>query len=226
MSYRNLFAVIERARDLIRHANQGADLTYEHEALRLSGGGLSISLPAGFSEASLTGAPEMATDVYYYYRLRDAPLAEVELRLGDSWREVTVSGTARPQVDALIGLIQGDLSRYGVRFAGAKFRDFCGVILYLTVFICLGLSLWLKPRPAKWAGNFAAIFLLIVIWFFPWAEWLPGTALFPGEASFVVRNAATISFISLLLGAAGLCVTIASALRNPTPPIQPDKPAV
>ena len=225
ISYGDLFAVIERARDLIRLANQGVDRTYEDESLRLSGGGLSITLPPGFSEASLTGAPEMATDVYYYYRLRDAPVAEVELRLGDSWRTITVSGTAHSQVDALIGLIQADLSQYGVRLAGAWFRTFCGGTLFVWAILCVAWSFSSAQMTVKIASLFAAFVLEMTVFFLPWAAWLPGTALFQGEASFLVRHTAVISFVSLLLGAVALPLAVASALRKPTSQIQLGKPA-
>ena len=56
----------------------------------------------------------------------------------------------------------------------------------------------LKP-PIHLALIATGCLCMVSVWLLPWAEWLPGLAVYRGDASFVVRNAAIISFLGLVV---------------------------
>jgi hypothetical protein len=129
MSYSELYRMLSRARQLIDKANADSDRKYEMESLKLGADATSVELPKGFLESDLQSAPEMTTDVYYNYRLGNGVIQEVTLRLGDSYRSLSTSGTSLSQVDAIVTLMREDMSRQEGGFGGRTFRSSSGLVL-------------------------------------------------------------------------------------------------
>lgn len=202
MGYSDLFRVIERTRQQIDTANAGIERRFESEHLEASAGSTAVSLPRGFQQTDLLGAPERGTDVYYRYSLLDAPIQQVSFRFSDSFRTVVVSGTARSQVDAVFALIREDLAEHAVAMAGSSFRLLAGMILCFVGWAAMGtassegLSLSRRVRTVLLA---AGISLNLLVVFGPWKAWLPGTAIYLGSPSVLVRYGPEISVTGLIM---------------------------
>ena len=58
------------------------------------------------------------------------------------------------------------------------------------------------------ALKLTGVILILFVFLFPWEEWLPGSAVYRYEASFLVRHAALISFLSFLVAVVTLFLWI------------------
>lgn len=52
--------------------------------------------------------------------------------------------------------------------------------------------------PVRMALITTGLILSVSVWLLPWTEWFPGSAVYRGDASFIVRHAVLISFIGFL----------------------------
>jgi hypothetical protein len=202
LSYNDLTGIVERTRELIKTSNASFSASYEspHEYLDIDDGQAQVEITHDFSPASLGSAPEVAYSVRYQYKYANAPVSSVEFTLADYSRSVAVEGQSRTDVDAISNLILSDLNKYSVSFSGPGFRT--GGSLALMVFsYCLIFFGVLAPLSKR--GRIVLIGLALCIWvaFYsvPWTEWLPGTAVYSGDASWFKRNSPVLTFIGALL---------------------------
>lgn len=218
MSDSDLYRMVDRIRQQVEKANAGLDRRFERESLRLSSRQASIELANGFQESALRGAPEMATDMYFYYHLDGAPIEEISLRLADYSRTLTLSGTAPSQVDALIAMLTEDMSRYEVRIGGTSVRSLGGFLLsllaWLVVAISASTSVPISSQRIRLVGVAIGLGLLIALFVAPWDQWLPGTAIYLGDPRFSVRYGALISLIGTVVTLAGFVLSVWSASRK------------
>lgn len=224
-SYSHLYSAVERFRNFIDTANRDAQREYEDESLRLSVGEFMMTLEAGFLEQDLSGAPT-ATDIWYEYRNRRAPISGVDIRLSDHSREVTVSGTSREQVDALLGLIARDVRQFEGGVGGLTQRLIGGMLLVLVGGVLVGLATGgISKGFFRWLAVVSGLTFQLSIWVLPWESWFPGTTVFPGEASFLVRNAPLLSFLGVVLTVLTFAATIAwsaYAAQKGSDPVGPE----
>jgi hypothetical protein len=198
-TYHELFAIVSKTRAIVLSANVGSDSKRTTEELRLGDGRVTLTLRNGFSEDALAGGPEVTHDVYYNYRNAGAAIAEVNIRLGDLSRTVSVSGQSREHVQALHGLLTQELAGYGTVLGGIGFR-FGGAAC--LIFVGGGAIMLGAIVAQRWAIRGMLLVLLLAmelsVLVLPWPNWFPGTAVYQHDASFLVRHAAGISCASLL----------------------------
>jgi hypothetical protein len=208
-SYSQLFAVVERMRSFLEVANS-ASKSEPRESLRLSAGGAKVELTTGFSQQDLAGAPDSTTDIWYSYRRFDAPLSAIDLRLGDYSREVTVSGTSREQVDGLVGLLVEELGHLQSGLGGPQYRMIAGLSLIVIGGVIVGLGTsGLVAGFYRWLAIVSGLGFQLAVWVLPFESWFPGTTLFRGDASFLVRNSPLFTFLGAVLTVVTFLVTIA-----------------
>jgi hypothetical protein len=226
-SYSLLYSAVERLRSFIDTANRGAERKYEDESLRISAGSLAMTLDTGFVEKDLSGAP-IAIDIWYSYTNRRAPISGVDIRLSDYLREVTVTGTSREQVDALAGLIAQDLRQFEGGIGGPTLRLIGGILLLLVGGL-LAIASGIVQGFFRWLAVVSGLAFQVSLWVLPWQEWFPGTTVFPGEASFLVRNEPVLTFLGLVVTVLTPIATIAwnayTARKSTTSADSEDEPA-
>ena len=205
-TYSSVYKTVSRVRTLVAQANSGDSAKYESETLLLVRGGSKLELPKGFQEDALDRAPEVANSIWYEYKnIKDgASISEVEIRLGDGSRTVTVEGSSKEQVDALIGIIDDDFHKMRGIFGGADQRYIVGVFLYIIIIIILviGWGFLMYGGPNEDLGFVFFVFaiaLFLMIFAINWEKWFPGTAIFAGEPSILTRYSHIISLLGLIV---------------------------
>ncbi len=199
ISQEDLLDTLERTSQLIETANRGVESQYVRERLTFSDGNSSITLTRPFDRSSLRSAPPITTSLEYEYESYKSPVSLVRLRLWDTTRELTVSGSAQEQIEALTAVVANSLNESAVWFGGLRARFIGGLLLMLLgIFGPLLLSRILTPYIAT-AIYIVGFVIAAGTWFLPWDRWFPGTAVFRGDASFLVRHGPLISFLGLVL---------------------------
>jgi hypothetical protein len=217
LSQADLMRLIEKLRSLTETANIEAKTEpLSSETLDLSGGDRALSLGAGFSLGDLRRAPATSFSVRYAFRRTDAPIANVELQFYDFERSLRVQGASPDQVDAMVAAFALEIQESTTVFGGLEFRIWAGTLLLVLCFAMMilpqivGLG---TPSLRIWftSAGFAAI---LTLWLAPWSAWFAGTAVYAADASFIVRNAASISFTGALVTIAGLVLPILRSVRT------------
>jgi hypothetical protein len=215
LSHADLMRLVGTLRSLTDTANNGAKTELPgSETLDLSGGDLTLSLETGFSLSDLRRAPATSSSVRYSFTRLNAPIARVDLELLDFERTLRVQGAAPDQVDAMVAAFALQIAESTTMFGGLSFRSWAGALLWIFGFILINVPLLDRLAARRSIFWFVGGAVLLSVWFAPWSTWFPGTAVYPTEASFIVRNAASISFFGALLTIAGLVLTIMSSVRT------------
>jgi len=180
------------------------------EYLTVDDGVVRISVSGDFSPPAFSGAPQTAYSVTYNYSgCREAPISDVSLWLTDYVRKLSVTGRSADQVQVLTSVATEDLTRFESSLGGPMFRIVGSAILLVLIWLVPLLLLQNQPvsRRKVFAllGAWLAVFLSLAI--FPWSKWFGGTAVYSGDASFLRRNEAVVSFL-------GLVVTVAAFISS------------
>jgi hypothetical protein len=199
LSYADLADLAVRLHDLVAQANVAAKCASASEDLTVGDGSSSVELSGAFSQSSFRGAPAVAYTATYSYRCYEAPISAVTLSLADFRRELTVSGRSRDQVAAL-SAVGSELVRQhesGVGGLRVRYIGACALLLLASVIASSGS--YLPYRTLKVVSWTAGPLLSLSVWVFPWDRWLPGAAFYAGDAAFLVRHAALVSFCGAVL---------------------------
>jgi hypothetical protein len=215
MSYNDLAQIIAQVRDLIAKSNGSFSSPYEraYESLEVADAQSKIELKKDFNTSLFDSAPSVAHSVVYQFQFDGAPVSSVQIRLGDSVREITISGTSRTSIEAISALIMADLYEHRAAFAGFVFRGVAGAVL-----LVLAQALILVPvfapleKKEKVVLAFVGIAMLVCLYVLPWDDWLAGTAVFAGDSSFAVRHSALISLVGTTIAIAGAVFAVSKAL--------------
>ncbi len=209
MSRRDLLDIVTHIRNFISTANGGAPGT--SDSLRLTGFNqmFEVELKTPTTAVSFERVPELITSVRYFYSSKEgAPIRRVTLDLGDYQCEVVIEGAVPEQVDGLLGVIAGDMDKVGVWFFGSVFRELAGLTIWLIV-VVIGLMTLNRSKAIAAVSSLAAFAILIMLVGGPWSRWLPGTAVYPESASWLVRNSAIVSALGLVFTVLTFLVSIA-----------------
>jgi len=200
MSQSELLSIVGRIRAFVDFANRDIEPERRSEKFELEGGPSKLVLTGRFGASELAGAPEFATRVLYWYRVnRDAPISDVSIWLSDYSRELAVEGTSREQVEALVSLMSQDLGARSIPFGGRMQRLFGGLVLMLVGWGVVALSNLARNRRIQIALMVSGLLLVLCTIVLPWSDWLPGTAVYPGDASWLVRNSPFLSLLGVVL---------------------------
>ena len=185
---------------------------------------------------TLDAAPPVATSVYYEYRNRTGVISSINIRLWDTIRTVEISGRSRDQVEAAASVASTIISQAETIVGGRTHRSFGGFFLFaggliLSLFAgrsylalltrpSLTLSMLQLTRPILTLPmQLTGLILTLSIWL-PWEEWLPGTAVYRDDPSFLVRYAALISFLGFIGTIVAIFLSVIAISRGTQSPVK------
>jgi hypothetical protein len=201
----DLDAILLETHALIDAANGPEDSG--RETVKVSIDGESIEIPH-LSLASSVGFPNEVFGFSYMYNQDDKPISSVTIDLGDSLRQVTVSGESADKVEALSKLLDKDFHRYSTAVGGVKFRRIAGVclsMLFLTSLMISSAYCW-NTRNYRALGMpicSAIGFLLVLL--LPWNRFVAGFVLYQRYSPFfLIRHAPQIFLLGVVAAVLGI----------------------
>ena len=208
LSYADLSDLVTRLHGVVAQANLAAMCTSDRGSLTVGDNSRSVELTGDFSLGSFARAPLVAYSMSYSYSCYDAPISRVDLSLGDFSRKLRVSGRSRDQVAALSAMLTDMLKHHESGIGGFGFRVFgAGVLLLVGSAIPL-LSSLSSRRAVKVVCGVAGPMVCLSIWIFPWDGWFPGAAFYSGDAAFLVRHNALVTFAGAVLTVVTCAISI------------------
>ena len=153
------------------------------------------------SVETLDSAPPVATSVSYRYLNRLGVISSIDIRFNDIRRELEISGRSRDQVEAAANLAGMIISQSETTLGGLMHRVIGAGLLIIVGFMLVasaGNAVTLTPS-VRLALALTGLIFSLSVWLLPWEEWFPGSAVYRGDALFLVRHAALISFLGLLV---------------------------
>lgn len=197
-------------------ANGSAPL--RREELDLQRGELRVRMSGHRLEQDRARLPQTLDRFEYTASTRDAaPVSRISLSFWDFSRTLSVEGQSPDQVDAVFSVLRDDLWKLSTLIGGPIF----GSLRFMAMFL-LGLGLlflgssWLQTcRRTLLAPILFVVALLIALVFLPIDDLLSGFTVVRGDASFMVRYGAEMSFWGLIIGVIGLGLSLVPLLRQP-----------
>src|SRR5713101_5215623 len=208
MSQDQLASLINKLESIARTANASIAPDRIDHSLRLGDDVNSIRISGEIASSTISAAPAVVTSANYEYRTTDAPISRVEMQFWDTQRSITVEGKSLEQVEALMGVAVGALSNSHALFGGSLHRIIAGAILVLIGVFLPSLTFLSSGRSVKWALSIVGPALALSVMLLPWDRWFPGTAIYSGEASFIVRHAAIICFLGVVVRIITSCLVL------------------
>ena len=173
------------------------------QTLSLSDGQSTLVISEAISVETLGSAPPVATSVSYRYLNRLGVIRSIDVRFNDARRVLEISGRSRDQVEAAANLAGMIIRQSETTLGGLTHRTLLGGLLLAVGFMLVAsagnvvIDLTLTP-PVRRALALTGLMLSLSVWLLPWEEWVLGTVIYRGDASFLVRHAALISFLGFL----------------------------
>ena len=199
-SQEQLLELVDRLQVFVeRQGSTTGESDYVSQTLSLSDGQSTLVISEAISMETLGSAPPVATSVSYGYRNRLGVISSINVRFRDINRQLEISGRSRDQVEAAANLAGMIISQAETTFGGFHHRLIGAGLLIFVGFILAsaGNTVTFTP-PVRLALVLTGLILSFSVWLLPWEEWFPGSAVYRGDASFLVRHMALISFLGLL----------------------------
>jgi hypothetical protein len=227
MSYSDLSSTLETVSALLNKANTGITEDWRSEKLQLEGEGPGLTVSNSFGREILERGPTVAYRASYSFLVgvrQPAPISSVQIDLRDFSRELSVEGADLDQVEAIFAVAAARLSNHATVFGGFWAKTIGSLFL---VFAGIGLIVHALPPNSlrgwtRWLSLTAGILIAGGNFVLPWSELLPGTAVYAGDASIIVRRQAEISLagvlLTVLLSATGYYISWRLAKRRPASP--------
>ena len=102
-------------------------------------------------------------------------------------------------MDGLLGLIEGDLGARRTLLGGFGLRTMGGLLLLAIAWGSLALAARSTTLRTQIALLAAAVTALAAVVLSPWSAWLPGRAVFPNEASWLVHNSPLLTLLGVVV---------------------------
>ena len=222
ISYAELQTVLDKAASLMNTANMSAPLW--REEMQLEKGVLRIRISGHQLEREGARLPEAIDQFEYIAWSRDsAPVGRLNLSFSNFSRTLSAEGQSPDQVDAIFSALRDDLWNFSTSIGGlyvSLFRFLFGLFLAVGVFLLT--VVWAESRDSTFlTPALVGAVLLAALILLPIGDWLSGFAAVRGDASFVVRYGAEISFVALIVGLIALGISLVPLVRptggkNPT----------
>lgn len=149
--------------------------------------------------------PEVGYEFTYSYYNNEGIISEVSLRFSDYSRKLTVEGSDPNHVDAIFTMLKEQIEKRQTLFGGSSLRGIGGLVLGImaSLFLLLGIEIPLRIdlRDRIFLIMIGTIIIILLL-SLPFKNWLPGFAVYSGDASWVVRNSAQITFFGVIISIA------------------------
>jgi hypothetical protein len=128
-----------------------------------------------------------------------------------------VQGAAADQVDAIIAAFESQFADFATNLGGPTFRTiagFAGFFCLMLLLLSAVASIVGESTDKRWSlvSGIGPALAIIALNYLPWDRWFPGTAVYAGDASFIVRNGALIGFLGTVVGVVSIAIPIVQAL--------------
>ena len=208
ISVSDLQNLSKKANSLITVANATSKITFRREQSTLGSGALKIKIQ-GFQFIQ-PGArlPKVFDSFQYDFSANDdASINGVNLDFRDFARSVTVSGNSPDEVDAVFSALSDEIQEISTPIGGLTMRAVSETLIFVfgvSALLLLIIS-FAEDRRSKLLIPIVIIAaFLILLALLPLDQMFGGFIAVSGDASFVVRYGPQISFVALLLAAAGV----------------------
>ena len=205
MGATDLDAILLKTRAFIDTVNGPEDSGWE--MVRISIDGQDIEIPH-LSLASSVAFPNETFSFSYRYNQTDKPISLVMIVLGDSLRQVSVSGESAGKVEELSKLLEKDLRHYSTAAGGLKFRRVAGIclsILFLSSLMISGAYCWNTRNYMGMGMPICSAIGFLLVLLVPWNRFLPGFVLYQRHSPFfLVRHAPDIFLLCLIAALVGI----------------------
>jgi hypothetical protein len=206
ISYAELQVVVDKAASLMNATNGSIPLSREEMDLRKKELRVQMS---GHRMADAEATLPAALDRFEYTawtKEETAPVSRLNLSFSNYSRTLSVQGTSPDQVDAIFSALRDKLASLSTPFGG----DWVGFVRGVAVMIlAMGLlflaDLWRVTRRRIILGPaLLMVALLLALILLPIGDLFAGFTVVKGDASFMVRYGAQISFWGLMVGVVAL----------------------
>jgi hypothetical protein len=205
MGATDLDNILLETHSLIDAANGPEDLG--RETVKVSIDGQDIEIPH-LSLSSSVAFPNEVFGFSYAHHQSDKPISSVTIDLGDSLRQVSVSGESADKVEELSKLLEKDFRRYSTAAGGVKFRRVAGVclsMLFLTSLMISSAYCWNSRNCRALGMPTCSVVGFVLVLLVPWNRFLPGFVLYQRYSPFfVIRHAPQILLFAVLVALAGI----------------------
>ena len=213
-SQEQLLKLVDRLRVFAeQQGSSPAESDDASQTLSLSDEQTTLGISEEISVETLDAAPPVATSVYYKYDNRTGVISSIKIRLWDMSRTVEISGCSRDQVEAAASVASMIISQAKTIVGGPTHRVFGGIFLFFGGLILLFAGQYLATQltgPIPLSMQLTGLILSCSMWLPWWKEWLPGTAVYRDDASFLVRYAALISFLRFIAAIVAILLSVIS----------------
>ena len=205
MGSTDLDAILLKTHAFIDPVNGLEDLGWEMVKINIDGHDIEIP---HLSLASSVAFPNEIFSFSYRYNQTDKPISFVVIDLGDSLRQVSVSGESARKVEELSKLLENDFRHYSTAAGGLKFRRIAGIclsILFLSSLLISGAYCWNTRNYMGMGMPICSALGFLLVLLVPWNRFLPGFVLYQHYSPFfLVRHAPQVFLLSIIAALVGI----------------------
>jgi hypothetical protein len=210
LSQTQLLDVLNTIEALAATANADFKDRKVERSLTVEDGTNSVEVTGAVTAASLEGAADPANIVRYSYRvfsvhvsssyvaaLDPLPIEKIELTIWGPSGTIKVSGRSQGQVEAIAAVMNEAVEKWHPAVIGNEIET--ALISLTAVFF---LAIWIVAIVAAARLRPRMLFVPLVtllLWFLPWARWIPDVAVYRGEPSLIVRYSGWFTFLAFVL---------------------------
>ena len=206
ISYAELQAVLDKGASLMSAANKSFH-SLQREEMRLQERELRVSIWGHQLEGDARLPKTLDRFEYIAWTGNAAPVSRLNLSFSSYSRTLSVEGQGPDQVEAVFIALRDELSKLSTSIGGPFFsalRVMLISILVFGLFFLVAWWIWMQTRRRIIvAPTVLVLVLLVALIIVPVGELLSGFAVVRGDAPFIMRYGADISFWGLLLAILG-----------------------
>lgn len=220
LSQAQVIEIFSKIQPLLATANANVKAVYRKESLTLDDGDSKVSYSGTLRAEDFKTAPKVATGLTYRYSAVDGPVEYVTVEFTDYSRLISVSGSSMEQVSGVFSLIKEEFQPYAVFWSGVKVRLAINMILVVLGLI-LGFAPFILHASGRKIGDafivgacVACVACWVLVGALPLKRWFPGTQVFSGESSFMVRYSAEFGFWGFFLSVVTLLLPLMGLIKR------------
>jgi len=220
-SYPELAGIIKDAEKFLQSVNgEPKNPRDVKKKIQIKKNGMQITFQTPDEMNTYEKKPEAAYEFSYFYYNENGKISQVNLDFGDYMRKISIEGTDANQIDALFSLLKEKFEGRQSIFGGSIFRmvSFLGIFLFLFLYVTWTIDKGIKMILKGLVWAIATLIGLGILYFK--FDLFQGTAIYSGDASFIVRRSADIGLWGFLIGIFSVLLTyyFSKKKANPSPP--------